>query len=852
MKFKNIIPLILIALAVQISYSQQLKSPREVFGFPMGSDRELIHWEQIVSYFQMLDREAPRLRLQEIGKTTLQRPMIMAIISSEQTISDLAAARKIQEQLARPFALFEDDARELIRSGKLVFLITLNIHSTEIAASQESVELAYELATSEDPRIQKILENVIILLVPSLNPDGQDMVSKWYMRYVGTPYEGSRMPQKYHHYADHDNNRDWFFFNLVESRNVARVLYHDWYPEIVLDQHQMGSSGARLFLPPYADPVNPNVPPSLMADVNLLGKYVVADMHNRGFTGLVTNTIFNAYFEGTMSKTPLWHNRIGILTEAASVRIATPLFFPKTSLRGMGLDLPEYKQQTNFLDPWPGGWWRLRDIIDYEKAATYAMLDFAATFKDRLKSNFYRLNRSAIEQGNRGKPYAYIIPRNQHDPNSAAELLRRLRIANVDVYRAQQPFSTREGSFQAGDFIVPLAQPARAYIKDLMENQHYPDLREYPGGPPRRPYDITAWTLPLMMGVKSVQIDEPFQVKMSQVDEPVLEFVYSGGDDWVAVERRFLNSYKLVNSLLQKNVPVYVSAGSIPEAADAFIIKPGNFNLMQEAGRADVPLKQISGSHLDPGQLKPVRSSRIGLYQPYIPWAYDEGWTRLVFDNFGFQYQVLHNEDFKNKQKLSKNLDLIVFGSQNAEWIFKGTTGEQREPEVGQAILPEKYRGGIGKEGVATLREFLKEGGTLLFFGEACDFAIEHLRLPAQNILKGVPRKEFFAPGSIVEVALDRSSPLTAGMPETSSIYINNSVALSLKPYLREISEVAYYRDRDLTLSGWVVGEEKLQGRVALADIPVYRGRVILYAFRPQHRGQTYGTFKLVFNALYR
>ncbi|TDI85473.1 MAG: hypothetical protein E2O78_04495, partial [Caldithrix sp.] len=331
--------------------SQTIPSPEQMFGFKMGSDKKLIDWDQILSYFQMLNNNSKRVQVVELGQTTLGRPMIMAIIGAEETMANLQKYQSIQQQLARPFDLDAFKAEALVRTGKLVFLITMNIHSTEIASSQESVELAYELATANSVRVGKILDNVLILLIPSLNPDGQDMVTEWYLKDVGTEYEGSRMPMKYHHYADHDNNRDWHFFNLVESRNVAKVLYHDWYPEIVMDQHQMGSHGARLFLPPYADPVNPNVAPALMASVNMLGKHVVSDLHDQGFQGVVTGTIFNAFFEGTMSKTPLWHNRIGILTEAASTRVASPIFFPKTSLRGMGIDLPDYSQQTNFLDP---------------------------------------------------------------------------------------------------------------------------------------------------------------------------------------------------------------------------------------------------------------------------------------------------------------------------------------------------------------------------------------------------------------------------------------------------------------------------------------------------------------------
>lgn len=855
MKGRTLFIFTILTFQFQSLFAQSIKSPEDTFGFQMGADKKLINWQQIVSYFNMLDEKSNRIQVVELGKTTLNRPMIMAIIGSEEVIQNLAKYQNIQQALGKPFELDESQANKLIQEGKLVFIITLNIHSTEIAASQESVELGYELATSQDSNIRKILDNVIVLLVPSLNPDGQDMVTQWYMQDVGTEYEGSRMPMKYHHYADHDNNRDWFFFNLVESQHVAKVLYHDWYPEIVLDQHQMGSSGARFFLPPYADPVNPNVAPSLMANVNMLGKHVVSDMHDQGFTGVVTGTRFNAFFEGTMSKTPLWHNRIGILTEAASVRIATPIFFSKTSLRGMGLDLPDYIQQTNFLDPWPGGWWRLRDIIEYEKAATYSMLDLAATYKDKFKKKFYRLNKEATEVGKEGEPFAYVIPTQQHDPNNAIEMLKRLRFANVDVYQAQKDSFTTQGDFKKGSFIIPLAQPSRAYIKDLMEYQQYPNLSEYPGGPPRQPYDVTAWTLPLQMEVNVVEIDKPFSTSMTLISEPKLNVdANSITYGWFAVERRYNHSYKLINDLLNSGFEIFhieTSLNNLEPGTFVFQINESQVEMLKKKSDSfEVPILLFPSTN--DYKLRKVEKARIAIYQPWIARAYDEGWLRLVLDNFGFEYTTLHNQYFKDKGKLIKKFDILIFGSQGSDWIVNGKPETAPEPTLGEPKVRKEYKGGIGQNGVEKVKQFLIEGGTVLFFGQACNFAIDKLHLPATNILKDVKRKDFFAPGSIFELNLDLTSPLSNGLTDKTSIYVNNPVALKLKAYNRNIKEVGVYGNRNILQSGWVVGESKLYDKVALADIPLGKGRAILYAFRVQHRGQTFGTFKLLFNALYK
>jgi len=549
----------LLLILPSLLFSQpDISSPEKTFGFKMGDDRKLIDWTQIVSYFNTVDEQSNRVVVQELGRSTLGKPFLLAIISSEANIKNLERYKSIQRQIARPHTLEMEAAAKVIAEGKTVVLITLNIHSTEIAASQESVELLYEFATSKLPQVQKILDNVIVLLIPSLNPDGQQLVVDWYKKTLDTPAEGTAPPELYHHYAGHDNNRDWFMYNLVESRHTARVLYQDWFPEIVYDQHQMGSNGPRLFVPPYADPVNPNVPPLLTAETNLLGNYVVADLHRQGFKGVVTGSVFNAFFEGTMSKTPLWHNRIGILSEMASVQIATPIYFPKGSIGGAGLDLPENKTQTNYLDPWEGGWWRLRDIIEYEKAVTHSLLDFAAILKEKIKTNFYTLNREAIRAGQTAPPYAYIIPADQHDPTAAVALVNKLMIAGVEVQQTTQVVTVASRKVLAGSFYVSLAQPSRMYIKDLLEVQNYPNLKQYPGGPPRTPYDVTAWTLPMQMAVEVVELDEPMTVQGKSIQHVVAPAgITSTAARYYLIERRYTNSFGLINALLKDSVTVF-------------------------------------------------------------------------------------------------------------------------------------------------------------------------------------------------------------------------------------------------------------------------------------------------------
>lgn len=848
---------ILVIIFPRLSIEQPLPSPEEVFGFQMGADRKLADWYQIVDYFSMLEKGSDKIIIQKLGKTTLGKPFLLAIISSAENLRNLGRYQAIQQQLANPYELSKEKANELVEEGKIVVLVSLNIHSTEIGSSQESAELAFELITHSDPKTERILDNVILLLMPSLNPDGLQMVVDWYKKYVGTPHEGCRMPWLYHHYAGHDDNRDWFMFNLQESRLAAQVLYHEWFPEIVYDQHQMGSSGPRLFMPPYADPVNPNVHSILMAEINMLGKYVVADLHAQGFKGIVTGIRFNAYFEGTMSKTPLWHNMVGILSEMASARMATPLYLPRGSLGQYGPELPRYSRVTDFLDPWEGGWWRLRDIIEYEKAVTYSILELAATYKNKFMLNFYSLNAASIRKGQSEPPFAFIVPLNQHDPNSASEMLKRLQIGGVKIFRSQSQFVINGKTYPRSTYVIPLAQPCRPYIKDLLDVQKYPNLKLYPDGPPKPPYDYTGWTLPLQMGVQVIEVKHPLNVKLSLVR--TFEFEPDGVEHapakYYLIERRYNNSFALLNKLLQKGIEVFWADEALQVdgkiySAGTFIIpdQKGLGSLLQSlANEFEVP---IYGAD-DPISVKGsrVHQPRLGLYQSWLA-SMDEGWTRLVLDTFKFSYKILHNNDIK-KGNLVNSYEAIILPELSTSAIVDGRWRRNVEPIIGAAVMPKEYQGGIGKKGVEALKTFIKAGGTLITFGNASNFAIEKLRVPAANVLKGIERKDFYAPGSLLEIELDNSQPLAYGMPKQAAIRSTNSPAFRLLPYIRESKAIGYYNDGNPLLSGWLIGPERLAGHTALAEIPIEQGRVILLGFRVQCRAQTFGSFKLLFNSIY-
>ena len=355
LRWTAVLPLL---LAAAFPAAAAIPSPEAHLGFPIGADRKLADYDQIIGYFQALARASDRVELLDVGKSSLGRTLWMAVISSPANLAAADRHREIAAKLADPRGLSEAEIEELVAEGKAIVLVTCNIHSTEIGASQMAMEWAYELAATDDPQWESVLDDVILLLFPSINPDGTQMVVEWYREWLGTDHEGGRMPWLYHHYAGHDNNRDWFMLNLPETRAVNRVLYHDWFPQVYLDEHQMGSTGPRIFVPPFQDPIGANIHPLIWRLTDLFGTEMAVRLQEAGRTGVIDNFAYDGYWPGGTMNTSWWKNVTGLLTEVASVRIATPIRIEENELSGGRKGLPEYRSQINFPEPWPGGWWR--------------------------------------------------------------------------------------------------------------------------------------------------------------------------------------------------------------------------------------------------------------------------------------------------------------------------------------------------------------------------------------------------------------------------------------------------------------------------------------------------------------
>jgi hypothetical protein len=854
---RNIIGILIILVA--INCYGEIKSPEEFLGYKVGSDYKIARWDKIVEYFKYLDQNSKSINVIDLGTTTLGNDFIMAVISSPDNLSNINHYKEIVRKLADPRLITLEEAKKLAREGKVIVLITANIHSTEIGAAQASMELAYNLISGKTGMIdeQKVLSEVILLLIPSINPDGEIMVVDWYNKWLGTEYEGAEMPWLYHNYAGHDNNRDWYFFNLKETRLVSDVYYRSWLPQIVMDQHQMGWQGARMFVPPYYDPPNPNVHPLIWRQINVLGAHMAKDLEEAGKTGVISGAYFTGWWEGASVQTPWWHNIVGILTELASVNIASPIYIELGELTGSELGFPEYRQSMNFPSPWKGGLWRLRDIVEYELISSYSVLKTAAMLKEDFLFNFYKMNHDAVEKGKNEPPFAFVIPSEQKDTASLSKLIEILMLGGVEVHKAKENFIADEKFYPAGSYIVYLAQPYGRYAKDLLEIQKYPNLKKYSGGPPISPYDVTGWTLGLQMGIEVNQINNYFSVKTTKLSEVEYfkGFVQGSSKYGYLLEDYSNNSFKAINILMKEGYDIYRATKKFTAVNNKY--DEGTYIIpAKKKDRDKIEALAIRHNLLFVGidespkvEVKKINMPKIGLYKPWLA-SIDEGWTRYLLEKYEFNFSNIDNKTLKN-DNLIEHYNVIIFPDIEESVIMEGKPPEKWRNYYRE--LPPDYKGGIGEKGVKQLKKFIEDGGTILFFDSSTSFAIKNLEIPITEVLEKYKPDEFYCPGSLLRVNINNDHPIAYGMPEQAAILFNSSKAFqTFLPYGKyDRKVVAYYPDENILLSGWLMGEDKLYRKAALVDLKMGKGRVILYGFRVQHRAQTHGTFKLFFNALY-
>ncbi len=882
-----------------------LPSPESVLGFAPGADFKLATYEDAVNYFRKLDAASDRLTLVQAGRTSSGRPWYFALISSPANLAGIERYREIAQRLAHPEGLTDEEARGLARQGRAFVHIDGGLHSTEVAGGQHAIQLAYDLVSrADDPAIKPILDNVVLMLWPSLNPDGQTIVANWYRGNVGTSYETAPMVELYQRYVGHDNNRDAYMLNMIESREVTRT-WREWEPQIIYVQHQSSPFPTRIWLPPFAEPIAPRVPALMSRTVNMIGMAIARSLEERGQVGAThMGTGFDAWYPGYIDYLPMLRNIDAFWTETALYRYATPHFYT------MGDFPPQYRDlrsESLYPSPWRGGWWRLRDAVDYMRTASMSVLEFAWKYKEALLYDRYLAGREQIRKYEQNAPFAYLVPQQQRDRVAPVEMLRRLAFNGVKVYQLASPAMLDATSWPAGTWVVPLAQPFGELARQLLEPQVYPDLRDFPEGPPEQPYDAAGWTLPYQMDVHVVEARTPLtpefktamkalgvrpievrlkpdatadtvRLKPDTTADATADTVRLKPDttadtdataDGDATTEGDAAPFDSVPGIGFDSDPVAAAIvpppGELTGRGAAIALDPAQNNTFRAVNAA---WKAGASVHRDPARRRYIvsgappalvegwvkslalaaeRSSPSGyeLKRPriavYHPWTanIDEGWTRWLLERYGFEFALLHNQEAQ-AGALHDKYDVVILADGRPGSLLDGHP---------KGSVPPQYEGGLGPAGVHALDEFVRRGGTLVCLNNASSFAIQQLQLPVRNVVADLKRQQFFASGSILEVTTTTTHPVMMGMPERAAVFFDDSPVFAVQEGFKGDVLARYAAQGSPLMSGYLLGEKFLQGQAAALDVRLDAGHVILIGFRPQWRGQPFGTFRVLFNA---
>ena len=836
--------------------ARQIPSPEDFFGHQMGADRQLAHWDQLVEYYDLIGADSDRVQVVNMGPSTLGAPFLSIFVSAPENLARLDDFKRMNAVLQDPRGHTQAEIDAAISDGKVVFVQSYALHSTEVAASQSAAEIVYLFATRDDDEIHQILDNTVSILIPAFNPDGVDIVNEWYDRWVGTEYEGGSPPELYHHYIGHDNNRDAFMQNTIESWYGAEIMFREWVPQAYIDHHQMGPYTARIYLPPYAEPIRPEGDPLVWREMSWYGAHIAYKMEEAGLEGAVNAAIYSGWGHFGFHWITPFHNIAGMLTESASARLATPLHVHPDQLRG-SRQLPEYEAQTTFPNPWPGGWWHVRDIVERQIVATFSPLEIAAKNRETVLRNAYNKSSRQIQRGMDGDVKAYVIPASQHDPLTMAKMVNKLLLQGVTVERAPASFTHEGRVYGEGSYVVSMAQPKRGVIRWLLGQTYYPDnsYTRTAGGDPIRPYDMSADVIAEFMGVRVDPASMPVEAALAVVEgmvEPRGTVASDGGHGHV-IDGSLNDAFKAVNQLFEAGADV---RRATQDGAGA---SQGDF--IVGAGASEEALREIAGVtgvdftalDADPAAVShPITQQRIGMYQRHYGGNMDEGWTRWLLEDFGFAYTSLFDPDILAGD-LNDKWDVIVLPADSKQMMLGPTEGAPGGRGPDPSGTPPDYRSGFGAAGAEALEAFVENGGTLVTFAQAGDLVLDEFDVPVRNTVDGVWGNEFWSPGSTLKAEVDTSSPFGYGMPEDALVaYLAGGQVYETVPGARssDVRRVVTYIDRDLLQSGWLLGEEAIASKAAMVSVEHGEGTIVMIGFRAQHRAQTHGTFKLFFNAL--
>src|SRR5215510_13452311 len=847
----SILSILITAVCTLSATAQAIPTPESVLGQKPGADFYLANYDESRDYFHKLAAASNRIKLINVGKTTRGLDWEIAIISSPANLAKLDRYKEISQRLAQGRGLDDAAGRALAREGKAIVHIDGGLHSTEVAGAQQSIALAYKLVSAEDdPDIDAILDNVILMLWPTLNPDGQNEVVSWYRKNLGTPFEIAPLPDLYQEYVGHDNNRDGYMNNMVESQEVTRTEL-EWNPVVFYCHHQTAPFPTRIFIPPFTEPISSNIHPLMARWLNVYGINMAAYLDERQMPGAVHRTGFDNWYPGFLDFTHIFRNSIAFFTETALYRYATPHFY---TVEEFPRDRQALRAEVFYSSPWKGGWWRLGDAVRYMLGASMAVLDTTAKYRESLLYNRYQAARDNIERFRKEPPFAYVIPQEQRDLPTAATLVEKLLLNGIEVHQAVKPFVANGREYQGGSWVVLMDQPFAPLVKELFEPQRYPDLRESPNGAPILPYDVAGWTLPMQMGVETAAVSQPVSadqragLRLLEQVAPPPGGVQGSGPVFV-ISHRTNASFKAINEALSAGGKVGFAAGTSALAsgyasglegqqAGDMIVSGIDRERLNEIARKNSVVARAAPKA--PDGVISTSKPRVGLYRAWVP-VIDEGWTRWILENYGFAPATLRNGDVQAGH-LSERFDAIIIPDSSSRVILEG---------FAPGTIPGVYAGGLGEAGVEALREFTHRGGTLITFNNASLMAIESLGLPVTNVLDGLKNDQFFCSGSLLRVELrDLTHPALWGMPRDPIVMFERGPAFEPKSGFQGVVLATYPKDRNPLASGFLLHPERIQGKAAALEVFYGSGRVYLFGFRPQWRGQSHGTYKLIFNAI--
>ena len=862
-------------------------SPEAFFSFRPGAEGKLLDYGQIIDYLKVLDKASPRLEMRQVGETPMGKPMFAVFISSEANIARLDELEKINRRLALDPAIPEAERAGLLDRGRVFILATLSMHANELAPAQSFPLYAHELVTSRDAAVARQLDAAVWMVVPSQNPDGLDMVVNNYRKYRGTPWEGASLPAVYHRYVGHDNNRDYVTLTQEDTRVISRLYSTSWFPQVMVEKHGMGSSGPRYFVPPNHDPIAENVDAGLWSWVAVLGTAMAHDMSRDGLKGVAQHWAFDNYWPGS-TETSIWKGSVSLLTEVATSNDATPVYIEPNELEGDGKGLAEYKMGVNLLAPWPGGWWRLADGVDYELSSFRSLLRICAERRADLLRFRNDVTRREVERGRSETPAYFVLPARQRDRGARVTLVNLLAEHGVQMFRLPGEVAAGGRRFEAGSVIVPLAQPYRSFVKEVLELQRYPVRHYTPDGEMIRPYDITTWSLPLQHGVTAEAIDArapeleavwrpleaPFALddRVARLPAGTWGIAFSANEN-EAFHAAFL-ALKAGLSVSRTTGPVgagVVKAGAVSAGegnrdgtslpAGSFVIRGGP-GAAVEALLGKVTVLPLVLSAAPEATLRPLTMPRVALVETHFH-DMDAGWTRFLLDSYDIPFQVVRPGNIATLD-LAKSFDLVLFPNSSKEELLEGRYkyGER----INLPDLPPELRKGIGADGMEKLMSFIDQGGIIVAWGGACDLflgvqeikrgkdkkEVEAFQLPVRNIGDELAKKALAVPGSWLRARFTPDHPLTWGMPEEGGLFSEGApVFRTSQPGLDMDRRVLVSHPVEkILVSGFAENEKLLGNAVVGVWARKGRGQFVLYGFGPQFRGSTPATYKLLFNAL--